>query len=185
MENRGLNEQDSLAGARDFLTLFVVHERQLRHFARVLVYEANDADEVFQEASLTMLEKFNTLNPDADFARWACRIILFKVMELRRKRSREKMRFSDTTVEALASQAQATLTNLDERSIALEKCIQHLSPTSRGMLIDRYEFGLEIDTIATKFESSAQAVYRSLSRSRKLLHDCISMFFANRQRKEA
>ena len=176
-----MDNSDSLKGARDFLTLFVANERRLRNFARVLVYQSHDADEVFQEASVIMLEKFDSLTPESDFARWACRIILFKVMELRRRRGREKLRFSDTTVEALAGHAETMVTKLGERGVALENCIQHLSPTSRGILVERYEFGQEIDTIASKFETTSQAVYRSLSRSRKLLHDCISQFLAHRR----
>jgi RNA polymerase sigma-70 factor (ECF subfamily) len=172
---------DSLKGARDFLTLFVIHERRLRNFTRVLVYQSNDADEVFQEASVTMLEKFDSLGPDSDFARWGCRIILYKVMELRRRRVREKLRYSDTTVEALAGHAESMIASLGERSLALQNCMRQLAPTSRLMLIERYEFGHDIDTIARKFETSVQAVYRSLSRSRKQLHHCISMFLAHRK----
>ncbi|MEQ1830434.1 MAG: sigma-70 family RNA polymerase sigma factor [Pirellula sp.] len=168
-----------MKGAKDFLTLFVAHERRLRNFARILVYESHDADEVFQEASVTMIEKFDSLTFDGDFSKWACKIILFKVMELRRKKGREKLRHSDKTVEALASHAEGLLTNLSERSMALEKCIQHLTPTNRSMLLDRYEQGQDIDSIASKFHTSVAAVYRSLSRSRKLLHDCISQSLAN------
>ena len=179
-----MNEEEkaeSLKGAKDFLTLFMASERRLRNFARILVYETNDADEVFQEAAVTMLEKFESLTSDGDFVRWSCKIIAFKVMELHRKKGRERRRFSDRTVEALAGPAEAMISSMGERSLALENCMQHLSPTNRSVLIERYEHGKEVDSIAEQFATSSQAVYRSLSRSRKALHDCISLFLANRR----
>ena len=56
-----MDNSDSLKGARDFLTLFVANERRFRNFARVLVFQSHDVDEVFQEASVIMLEKFDSL----------------------------------------------------------------------------------------------------------------------------
>lgn len=183
-----MNEEEktgSLKGAKDFITLFMASERRLRNFAKILVYEANDADEVFQEAAVTMLEKFDSLTTDRDFVRWSCKIIVFKVMELRRRKGRERRRFSDRTVEALAGHAEELISSMSDRSLALENCIQHISPTNRSMLIERYEHGKEVDLIAEQFTTSSQAVYRSLSRSRKALHDCISVFLANRRRSNA
>ena len=183
-----MNEEEkaeSLKGAKDFLTLFMANERRLRNFTRILVYETNDADEVFQAAAVTMLEKFDSLTPDCDFVGWSCKIIAFKVMELRRKKGRERRRFSDRTVETLAGHAEEMISSMSDRSFALENCMQHLSPKNRSMLIERYEHGKEVDSIAEQFATSSQAVYRSLSRSRRALHDCISLFLANRRTSHA
>ncbi len=175
------SKADSLIVAKDFLNLFMVHERRLRNFVRILVYDANDSDEVFQQASVTMIEKFDSLAADRDFVRWACKIIVFKVLELRRSRGRDRKRFSDKTVEALAAHAEEMISRLSDRSLGLENCLKQLSPVNRSMLLERYEHGQEVDAIAVQFKTSVQAVYRSLSRSRKSLHDCISLFLENRK----
>jgi len=156
----------------DFMTLFLEHEWRLRALARALVFTSHDADELFQETSVTMLKKFDSKESDIDFANWACRIMLFKVKELNRARSRDKLRFSDDAIDLLASET-PVMDRLEGKGLALERCLKQLNQASLSILLSRYRDGFDIPEIAEKTGRTIQAIYRSLSRSRQQLHECI------------
>ena len=53
-----------------------------------LVPNVFDADEVFQDTSITLWKKFDQYRPDLDFRAWACRIAYYKVLKLRDRQTR-------------------------------------------------------------------------------------------------
>src|SRR5262245_5742011 len=66
------------AKGRAFLRLFLQNERRLYAYILTLLPHRADADDVLQEASLVMWDKFDDANPPADFTAWGCRIAYFK-----------------------------------------------------------------------------------------------------------
>jgi RNA polymerase sigma-70 factor (ECF subfamily) len=68
-----------------FLRLFLQNQRRLYAYVLTLLPNRTDADDVFQEASLVLWDKFNAENPPADFAAWGCRIAYFKVLDFCKK----------------------------------------------------------------------------------------------------
>jgi RNA polymerase sigma-70 factor (ECF subfamily) len=55
----------------DFMRLLMRHEPALRVFSRALLPDWNAVDEVIQEASLTLWEKFGQLREEEGFLPWA------------------------------------------------------------------------------------------------------------------
>src|SRR5580692_9008759 len=100
-----------------FLRLFLQNERRLYAYILTLLPHRADADDVLQEASLVMWDKFDDANPPADFAAWGCRIAYFKVLDFCKKRQRSRVFFSQPMLERLAETAieQAAALQLDER----------------------------------------------------------------------
>ena len=66
-----------------FSALFKQHSRAIYGHIRALVPNASDADDVFQETSVTLWQKFNYFQPGTDFRAWSCRIAYYKVLKLR------------------------------------------------------------------------------------------------------
>src|SRR5207245_3790200 len=104
-----------------FLRLFLQNERRLYAYVLTLVPNRADADDVFQDASLTMWDKFDSASPPDDFAAWGCRIAYFKVLDFRKKTQRSRLQFNQELLERLADTAfeQAGALQLDERRAAL------------------------------------------------------------------
>src|SRR5581483_11860827 len=71
---------------RQFLRLFVQTERRFYAYILTLLPNRADADDVLQEASLVMWDKFDDRRPPDDFAAWGCRIAYFKVLDFCKKR---------------------------------------------------------------------------------------------------
>src|SRR5262249_43469814 len=82
-----------------FLRLFLQNERRLYAYILTLLPNRADADDVLQEASLVMWDKFDDENPPADFTAWGCRIAYFKVLDFCKKRHRSRVVFSQAMLE--------------------------------------------------------------------------------------
>src|SRR6266851_6487681 len=126
-----------------FLRLFLQNERRLYAYILTLLPNRADADDVLQEASLVMWDKFDDEHPPVDFVAWGCRIAYFKVLDFRKKRQRSRVYFSQAMLERVAETAveQAATLQLDERRDALAECIAKLSARDRTLLSRRFGEG--------------------------------------------
>jgi RNA polymerase sigma-70 factor (ECF subfamily) len=159
-----------------FLRLFLQNERRLYAYILTLLANFADADDVLQEASLVMWDKFDEEHPPDDFTAWGCRIAFFKVLDLRKKRQRSRIQFSQAMLERIAETAveQADALGLDDRRAALAGCIEKLNPQDRDLLTRRFSHGASIQAIAAQLGRSADTVYKTLARIRRALFACVT-----------
>ena len=167
-----------------FLRLFLQNERRLYAYILTLLANRTDADDVFQEASLVMWEKFDERHPPDDFTAWGCRIAYFKVLDFCKRSQRRRVQFSQAMLERVAETAvaqRATL-QLDERREALAGCIDKLSPRDRELLTHRYAEGATTQSAAAQVGRSVDAVYKALAKIRQALFDCVTRALAQEGR---
>jgi|SRR5262245_32792153 len=172
------------ARGRMFLRLFLQNERRLYAYVLTLLPNRADAEDVLQEASLVMWDKFDEDHPPDDFAAWGCRIAYFKVLDFFKKHQRSRVCFSQALVERLAETSieQAATLQLDERREALSGCVEKLPPRERDLLTRRFAAGATTQSIAADVGRSVEAVYKALSRIRQVLFDCITKTLAREGR---
>jgi RNA polymerase sigma-70 factor, ECF subfamily len=163
-----------------FLRLFLQNERRLYAYILTLLPHRADADDILQEASLVLWDKFDENNPPADFAAWACRIAYFKVLDFLKKRRRSRVQFSQQMLERIGETAvdHAETLQLDERREALQRCIDKLRPRDRDLLVQRFADGATTQSTAAQFGRSVDAVYKALSKIRQALFDCVTRALA-------
>src|SRR3954451_24322967 len=82
-----------------FLRLFLQNQRRLYAYILTLLPNRADADDVLQEVSLVMWDKFDGEQPPDAFVAWGCRIAYFKVLDLCKKRQRGRVLFSQPMLE--------------------------------------------------------------------------------------
>ena len=183
-EPPGGSDAPRTAKSKRFLRLFLRNERRLYAYILTLLPNRADADDVLQEASLVMWDKFDDENPPADFAAWGCRIAYFKVLDFAKKRQRSRVRFSQAMLERIAETAaeQAATLRLDERREALAYCLEKLSPRERGLLARRFTEGATVQSIAAGVGRSADSVYKALAKIRLALFDCVTRRLAAEDR---
>jgi RNA polymerase sigma-70 factor (ECF subfamily) len=131
------------AKSRRFLPLFLQNERRLYAYILSLLPHRADADDLLQDVSLVMWDKFDAEHPPTDFIAWGCRIAYFKTLDFRKKRQRSRVRFSQAMLERIAESGveQAVALQLDERREALYACIDKLSTRDRDLLKQRFAEG--------------------------------------------
>jgi RNA polymerase sigma-70 factor (ECF subfamily) len=97
-EAEAVGDQE-LSRGKEFLGRFLKAERRIFAYVYTLVPNRADAEDVFQEVSKVLWEKYDEWNPPDDFAAWACRVAYFKVNDYRRSRRRQRVIFSDDVLE--------------------------------------------------------------------------------------
>jgi RNA polymerase sigma-70 factor (ECF subfamily) len=151
------------------------HQRKLFGYILTLVPSRSDAEDILQEASLTICEKFADFEPGTNFYSWACQVAYWKVRAARKKFATSKVIFNEEVLEAVSLTRLEMEDELDIRHSALSRCLQKLNERDRRMVLVRYESGHNVKAAAQACGRTIQGAYKALNRIRKTLHDCVSL----------
>jgi RNA polymerase sigma-70 factor (ECF subfamily) len=177
MKNDSQNETES---RKRLMLLITRHQRQIFGYIYALVPNRYDAEDLLQETSLVICEKFNEFEDGTDFVAWACQIAYWRIRYSRQKFARSKVVFNQEIVDAVAQTAGTMTSELDRRHEALGNCLQKLHPRDRELVLTRYESGSGVEEAARRSGRTLQTAYKALARLRKLLLDCVSNQLAGR-----
>jgi len=161
--------------SKQLMLLMTQHQRRIFGYIYTLVPFRHDAEDILQETSLVICEKFDQFKPGTDFAAWACQIAYWEVRRARQKFARSKVLFNQEVVDAIAETAAELAPGMSARREALAKCLEKLHPRDRELLMTRYEPGSGVEQAAKRSGRSLEAAYKALARLRKLLLDCVSL----------
>ena len=156
------------------MALMTQHQRRIFAYIYTLVPDRYDAEDLLQETSLVICEKFDAFKEGTDFVAWACQIAYWRVRYARQKFARSKVVFQQELVDALAQTAAVMPEELDQRHEALAHCLQKLPARDRDLVLTRYEPGSGVPEAAKRSGRSLEAAYKALARIRKLLLDCVT-----------
>jgi RNA polymerase sigma-70 factor (ECF subfamily) len=159
---------------KQLIALMTLHQRRIFSYIYTLVPNRQDADDILQETSVVICEKFDEFEPGSDFVAWACQIAYWRVRYARQKFARAKVFFNQDVLDAVAKTASGMTADLDSRHEALSNCLKKLNPKDRDFLLTRYEPGCGVREAARRSGRSMAAAYKALTRLRKLLMDCVS-----------
>jgi RNA polymerase sigma-70 factor (ECF subfamily) len=169
----------SLQRQKELMLLMTQHQRRIFGYIYTLLPDRHAAEDVLQEASLVICEKFSEFKTGTDFHAWACQIAYWEVRRARQKFARSKVIFDDDVLEAVARTAAELTPETDARHEALQQCLQKLHPRDREFVLLRYERGHGVEAAARRCGRSMHAAYKALARIRKLLFDCITSRTSN------
>jgi len=167
-------KRDETERRKDLLSLMMRHQHQIRAYICALVPDNSAADDLFQETSAKVCEKFDQFEQDTDFVAWARRIAFWEIRRARQKKARSKVIFDQAVLEAVSETASAMAEEIDHRHEALAHCLAKLAPRDRRMILTRYEPGCGVKDAAQRSGRTLQATYKALARARKLLLDCVT-----------
>jgi RNA polymerase sigma-70 factor (ECF subfamily) len=119
---------DEVDRSKQLMGLMTRHQRQIFAYIYTLVPDRHDAEDLLQETSLVVCEKFNEFTPGTDFVAWACQIAWWRIRYSRQKLARAKVVFDDEVFEAVARTAGEMAAELDERHEALAGCLKSCPP---------------------------------------------------------
>jgi RNA polymerase sigma-70 factor (ECF subfamily) len=171
---------DDAESQKLLMGLMTRHQRQIFSYIYVLVPNRVDAEDLLQETSLVICEKFSEFEIGTDFVAWACQIAFWRIRNSRQKYARSKVLFSQDVLEAVAQTSSNMSQELDDRHEALRECLQKLHSRDRELLLARYEPGGGAEEAARRSGRTVMTAYKALSRLRKLLLDCVTTRLANK-----
>lgn len=153
-------------------------QSRLYAYLCTLLARAEDARDVLQETNVVPWKKAGDYDPARPFEPWAFRFAHWQALAWRKRMSRDRLVFDDTTFESLAGELPHVGTAEDELR-ALEDCLGKLPEKQRQLIERRYLGGESVNAIADAESKPANAVAALLYRARKLLADCIGTSLAS------
>ncbi len=157
-----------------FVSLLIANQNRIFRFLMTLVPRREDAEDLFQQTSITLWRSRGKYDPAAgDFTSWACAIAHNHVRNFRRKETTRRNILSGE-IERMLIETRAVHSSLmDEWHRALGHCMQRLTPHQRTIVEDCYGGDGKIKDAATDRGRTPNALYKILRGIRSLLHDCI------------
>jgi RNA polymerase sigma-70 factor, ECF subfamily len=158
----------------DYPTLLRQHQTQLFGYIYSLVRDLDDADDLFQQTSLVLWDKFEQFDQRKSFINWACGVARYEVLNFLRSRSRKRLYFSDELNLALV-EAHESLEHeqLEERRTRLAVCMKKLRQKDRELLEACYERSASLREVAERQRRSTHSIHNSLRRIRRVLFECV------------
>lgn len=156
-----------------FLRSFTANEAAIRAYVRRMVPSRGDADDVMQETSVVLWEKFDTFREDSDFRAWAFGVARFEVLAWLRDKGRDRLVLNEDVIARLADEAGEDEPRLERQRVALEDCLEKVAPDQRQLLMQAYSDESRIQDVARHSGRTVPGFYQWLHRMRKLLLDCI------------
>ncbi len=165
--------QDNLKGPEAFLALFTPNNRTIFHFILSLIPNWNDAQDVMQETSRVLWEKFDTsFEPGTDFLAWALTVARYQAMDFC-KRRRRNVSLQDEVAEVFLADCQHQQDHASDRISALKQCLAELNAPDRRHLQQRFKDSLPPKRLAESLGISVKRIYRNEARIIGLLMRCI------------
>ena len=159
---------------QEFIQLLVAGQSRIYAYIMTMVANRNDADDIMQETTSMMWQKFDTFETGTDIVAWGVAIARFRILEFRRKKKiNSKIHFSDRTFAELEKESQAGLHDIDDYISALRKCVQELPSRDKALVNLKYEQSLAVKDISMRVGKTVQNIYHHLSRIHTLLLSCV------------
>ncbi|QDV70484.1 ECF RNA polymerase sigma factor SigK [Rosistilla carotiformis] len=165
----------------EFARVFARVEGRLRRYVQAIVPTPSDADDVMQETAISLMRKFDQYDPELPFFNWACRFAQFAAKKHHSRTMANRRQFSDAAIDAIAEDYPHHQQLAGERRKALGDCLTHLSDADRRLVELRYFSDETVDNLSQRIEEPVSRLYRSLSRIRKALANCVHKKMASEE----
>jgi len=156
-----------------FVRLFVQNQKRIHGLILALVPKGADADDILQETSAVLWQKFSEFELGTNFAAWALRIARYQVMAYYTTQKRQRARLSDESLDAVVGKMAARPEREQDRSLALDGCLAGLDRSDRDLLELRYRSGATVEELARQSGRTVFAVYKALNRAHDRLLSCM------------
>jgi RNA polymerase sigma-70 factor (ECF subfamily) len=175
------SEKSGDRGTAEFLRLYSAHQSRIFAYIFTLLPNWHDSEEVFQEMSVVLWRAFESFKPGTDFRAWAFKVAFNQVLTYRKRSKRAAVLPGPEVMEAIAGEVNRASAALDGQLAALAGCVEKLPPHSREILDRCYQQGARTRQVAEELGRPEGTIYKSLTRIRQWLFDCIQKTAATEQ----
>jgi RNA polymerase sigma-70 factor, ECF subfamily len=159
--------------ADEFAVLFGRHARQIYAYILTLIPHWADAEDVFQETSAIIWEKFGEFAPGTNFRAWACQVAYYRAIWFRQRQKKSAVTLGDEFFRLVAAETLAEGDLLEDCHLALADCMERLPERDRQLVGRCYAPGATIRAAALALGRSPDAAYKALKRIHRELFDCV------------
>lgn len=171
----GIDEQEIAA----FSDLVSGHRSRVFGYIYSMLHNMSDAEDIYQQTTLLMWQKFDEFEPNTDFCGWALRIAYYNIKNFQRTARRHHAFFSDEVMTRVAKCYESqSARHAEERLDALSHCVRRLPERHQHILRQRYTDGTSIRVLAEREGKTEAAMTMLLSRLRKTIFHCVQAQFS-------
>jgi RNA polymerase sigma-70 factor (ECF subfamily) len=157
----------------EFVRLLTRTQTDLYVFILGLALTRSDADDILQEVNMALWRKRRSFQADHDFRKWAFGFAMIEVRDFRSRSSKCPLKFSDATIDALASDWSDHWNDVEDQREALALCLEKLNSREKQCITAFYRMGTSVQKIAEQINRPLSTVYKILARARTSLRDCV------------
>lgn len=181
----GMSENpDHDAGSEEFVRELTNHQTSMLAYIRSLAPGGSGARDLLQEVNITLWQKRTSFELGTNFKAWAFQTIRYHMLNHRRRLvSQGWLVFDDDLLQRMSPGFEVEPDELEERHLALRKCLMKLRPQDRELLHHRYATASSLQEYASLTNRSAGTLKAVLFNLRASLKRCIEreMQAASRQ----
>ena len=156
------------------LRMLLSRRSQVLAYLWSIVRDHHMAEDLFQAVSIITTEKSPPVKNEQEFMRWVLRTARYEALAALRLKKKDAVVFNSSVLDLLDADWEAVEARADDDvSMALEQCLERLSPRSRMIVQLKYVDGLRGQEIAEKLSRKLNAVYVAIARIHRQLSECV------------
>lgn len=156
------------------LRLLLKDRAKLHGYIRSIVRDEHIAEDVFQNVSIVAVRKCAEIESHEHFGAWMRKAARFESLHELRRRDIAPVMLDATLLDLLeGSWSRQESAHTADVGNALRDCLESLSPYARQLVSLRYAAGKSGQKLADAVGRSLNTVYVALSRTHRLLADCL------------
>jgi RNA polymerase sigma-70 factor (ECF subfamily) len=161
-----------------FVQLLTSYQPQIYAYIATMLFGDSAAADVLQDTNLHLWAQAGRYEFDRPFLPWAFGFARQRVMAYRKTCSRSRLVFSDEALDLLSEQCLDASETIDDRLVALQKCLKRLNTAQSELIRERYVTKTPVQAIADRLNDTAHNISSRLHRIRKLLATCVERALA-------
>jgi RNA polymerase sigma-70 factor (ECF subfamily) len=154
--------------------LFEVISSRFRLFTHHKIRNKTDAEEIVQEALMTIYAEYNKITFRTSFFAWALKVLDNRILNYLRKKKRESQRFGPEINWNQESLDKSIETDPDlKRQLLL--CLQKICQRNirYARILNLHYQGYKTDEICNRMNIKPETLYSALSKARSMLEGCL------------
>lgn len=168
----------------DFLSLLTANQRRIYGFILSRVPHIPEAEDILQETTATMWQRFSDFTPGTDFVSWGIAIAHYKLLEHRKKMKKAAI-LNDEALKAIEDTSRNRQVADDDRLQYLRDCMKKLTRSQQELLWMRYEQDISMKVISERMGKSAGYLYKLMGQIHGKLMWCVKRSLAMEEERHA
>ena len=158
----------------EFVAELTNHQTSMLAYIRSLSPGNSGARDLLQEVNITLWQKRENFELDTNFKAWAFQTIRYHMLNQRcRLIAKGWLIFDDDLIERMSPEFEIKPDELEDRHLALRKCLERLRPQDRDLLHHRYATSSSLQQYADMTKRSTGTLKAVLFNLRAALKRCI------------
>lgn len=157
----------------EFIQQLTAAQGSLRAYILASLGNKSGTADVLQRTNLKLWKNASNYQSGTKFIQWALTLAKYEILSYCRDKSRDRHVYPEDLAALMLDTASRELGDPNDRSEALEHCLEKLSHKQHEVLQLRYYEEQSISQMATALQRTEDAVKAVLVRIRKALQECI------------